>query len=216
MPNWCCTNYVIRGSKEDLETLVNTLNTMENHKTDFGRYWMGNLLIALGVNENDVYNGEIRCRGAFDPDPYAYPQLCGPNYDENAEFCIDDDGLLRMSATHAWCRSEDMEEFLKTKFPSLEFFFFSTDEFGNFHLIHDPEDLGSFDAHELHVNYEYFEYRRQEAEKFIADFKKACPGLEIPDTIQEIADEEFEDRFSKWREADPSREDIFYYVSTEV
>lgn len=215
MPNWCCTNYAIRGSHEDLGALVKTLNTMENSPNGFGRYWMGNLLIAFGMPMETIERGEIRCRGTFDPNPYAVAQLCGPDCDENDEFYIDDDGILRMSAIHAWYRSEDMEEFLKEKFPSLEFYFYATDEFGNFHEIHDPEDLGGFYPYALYFDYEHHDYRQCELNKFINDFKKACPGLEIPGTLKELSSPEFEQRFCDWKNEDESRECIEYYYVAE-
>ena len=42
MPNWCATNYVIRGSEENLNDLVHRLNTMENHSNGFDLFMYQN------------------------------------------------------------------------------------------------------------------------------------------------------------------------------
>ena len=47
MPNWACNHIVASGDQEQLRALAQTLNTMPNYSSGFGRYWMGNLAAAL-------------------------------------------------------------------------------------------------------------------------------------------------------------------------
>ena len=46
MPNWACNHIVASGDLEQLRALAQTLNTMPNYSSGFGRYWMGNLAAA--------------------------------------------------------------------------------------------------------------------------------------------------------------------------
>lgn len=215
MPNWCTTNYAIRGSKDELKALVTILNTMKNHSNGFGRYWIGNLLMHFGNSYEDADNGlPVRCKGTFSPNPMEQACFAGPEINEEEQFSIDEDGILRISTVTAYYRFDDLEEFLKQQFPSLEFFWFTTDEFGNFHEIHDPNNLGEFCPFYLDSDGESSYYYQHEYEKFIADFREACPGLEIPDDKEYLSSDAFVDEFLKWRNADQEREDTYFYVAT--
>lgn len=213
MPNWCACNYAIQGDREELEAFVNILNTMENHSNGFGRFWMGNLLYHFGI---DVKNTAIHCRGTFSPNANEIACLCGPDIDEEASFSIDEDGILRMSTVSAWDRSSDIEYLLQTKFPSFEFNFQATDEFGNFHHIRDPYGVGGFPVYCLDADGDIFEYDNNEANKFIEKLKEVCPGLDVPDDINEIETDGFCQKFIEWREEDEERDFISFYIAEEV
>ena len=217
MPNWCATNYVIRGSEENLNDLVHRLNTMENHSNGFGRYWMGNLLINFGIPYEQVISTcNIHCRGIFSPQADEEACLCGPDVDETQVFEISEDGLLRMSTITAWGQSDSMEDFLKEKYPSLEFFFFSTDEFGNFHYVHDPEDIGNFYHFHLDSDDESTWYYSSQFEEFLNDLKSACPGLDVPDSQEKLLSDKFIENFLEWRDADESREFTGFFVAEKI
>ena len=216
MPNWCSTNYVIRGSKEDLSAFVKTLNTMENNPNGFGRYWMGNLLVALGLKYEDLDRFEISHRGTFSPNPNECACFFGPDVDETQMFSVDDDGLLRLSTISAWGKCDSLEEFLICHFPSLQFYWYTTDEFGNFHYVHDPEDLGNFDYYYLSSDYESSYYTKDDFENFLNDFRELCPDLNIPRDREYLASDKFIDEFIRWKEADEARWEIYFYVAEEV
>ncbi len=151
MPNWACTNYIATGDMDELQEFASTLNTMPNllegKPFSFGRYWMGNLLAAFGITRDEIDESPIYCRGTFDPNFHAVACFCGPDVDEKEEFSVDADGRLRFSTVSAWGKSDDIEEFIRDKFPSIEFAWSSTDEFGNFHNTCNPEgftDLPAF------------------------------------------------------------------------
>lgn len=94
-----------------------------------------------------IAESPIFCRGTFAPNFHAVPCFCGPDVDQKEEFSVDTDGRLRFSTISAWGKSDDMEDFISGKFPSIEFAWSSTDEFGNFHNTCNPEgftDLPTF------------------------------------------------------------------------
>ena len=175
MPNWACNHIVASGDQEQLRALAQTLNTMPNHSSGFGRYWMGNLAAALlGVDADglDKYRG-MHLRGTLDPDFYAQACLCGPYVDQKREFEVDEDGRMRFSTTSAWDRSEDLENLILEKFPGITLAWSCTDEFGNFHVTHNPERIPDLDV----IAFNGRQYSRNDLMELKRDLKENCPGL---------------------------------------
>lgn len=175
MPNWACNHIVASGDQEQLRALAQTLNTMPNYSSGFGRYWMGNLAAALlGVDADglDRYRG-MHLRGTLDPDFYAQACLCGPYVDQKREFEVDEDGRMRFSTTSAWDRSEDLENLILEKFPGISLAWSCTDEFGNFHTTHNPERIPDLDV----IAFNGCQYSRNDLMELKRDLKENCPGL---------------------------------------
>ena len=175
MPNWACNHIVASGDQEQLRALAQTLNTMPNYSSGFGRYWMGNLAAALlGVDADglDKYRG-MHLRGTLDPDFYAQACLCGPYVDQKREFEVDEDGRMRFSTTSAWDRSEDLENLILEKFPGISLAWSCTDEFGNFHVTHNPERIPDLDV----IAFNGCQYSRNDLMELKRDLKEECPGL---------------------------------------
>ena len=175
MPNWACNHIVASGDLEQLRALAQTLNTMPNYSNGFGRYWMGNLAAALlGVDADglDRYRG-MHLRGTLDPDFYAQACLCGPYVDQKREFEVDEDGRMRFSTTSAWDRSEDIENLILEKFPGISLAWSCTDEFGNFHVTHNPERIPDLDV----IAFNGCQYSRNDLMELKRDLKEECPGL---------------------------------------
>ena len=175
MPNWACNHIVASGDQEQLRALAQTLNTMPNYSNGFGRYWMGNLAAALlGVDADglDRYRG-MHLRGTLDPDFYAQSCLCGPYVDQKREFEVDEDGRMRFSTTSAWDRSEDLENLILEKFPGITLAWSCTDEFGNFHVTHNPERIPDLDV----IAFNGCQYSRNDLMELKRDLKENCPGL---------------------------------------
>lgn len=213
MPNWCACNYAVRAEKKDLEEFVNLVNSMPDaHPCSFGRLWLGNLVIALGGDWQ-----KTGCRGVIDPDPEAVACFFGPGVSDGS-LGIGEDGLCRFSTVSAWDRCPDVEDLLKSKWPSMEFFWRATDEFGNFHTIHDPEGLLYDEKYYLNDGREGYEYGRDEFAAFRDDFRDATPGLDIPEDADEdfFLDPEFEKRFCEWRERENSRDFFEFYIWKDV
>lgn len=177
MPNWACNHIVASGDQEQLRALAQTLNTMPNYSSGFGRYWMGNLAAALlGVDADGLarYRG-MHLRGTLDPDFYAQACLCGPYVDQKREFEVDEDGRMRFSTTSAWDRSEDLEDLILEKFPGISLAWSCTDEFGNFHITHNPERLPDLDV----IAFNGCQYSRNDLMELKRDLKENCPGLKF-------------------------------------
>lgn len=149
MPNWSATNYAVRGEETELKEfcdLVNSLPSREDvHENGFGKYWLGNLVTLLGGDWKT-----LSTRGVIDPDPCVYPCLCGP-VEPQGLMEVDHDGTLRFSTVTAWAQSRDFEDLLTRRFPSFVIAYRSTDEFGNFHTLHDPLGILHFMKYEVYI-----------------------------------------------------------------
>ena len=203
MPNWCVTKYVATGSRKDIEALAKTLNELPNAiENGFGRLWIGNLFARFGYGEEEILRGRISCRGILDPDYGTEPCFCGPeDPDKNAgevKFTPYDGGTrLAFAATTAWGPSGDLNDLIEEKFPSVTLCWWATDEFANFHTVHNPLGLTWMPRF-------YFageNYSEDEADSLVEYMTERCTGLDIPETIDELASKEFGDRFKKWHEA---------------
>ena len=210
MPNWACNHIVASGDQEQLRALAQTLNTMPNYSSGFGRYWMGNLAAALlGVDADglDRYRG-MHLRGTLDPDFYAQACLCGPYVDQKREFEVDEDGRMRFSTTSAWDRSEDLENLILEKFPGISLAWSCTDEFGNFHTTHNPERIPDLDV----IAFNGCQYSRNDLMELKRDLKENCPGLRFDEDagMDYFLSGEFISLYSEWsRDFISEEEDVW-------
>ena len=210
MPNWACNHIVASGDQEQLRALAQTLNTMPNYSSGFGRYWMGNLAAALlGVDAEglDRYKG-MHLRGTLDPDFYAQACLCGPYVDQKREFEVDEDGRMRFSTTSAWDRSEDLENLILEKFPGITLAWSCTDEFGNFHTTHNPERIPDLDV----IAFNGSQYSRNDLMELKRDLKENCPGLGFDEDadMDYFLSEEFINLYGEWsRDFISEEEDVW-------
>lgn len=210
MPNWACNHIVASGDQEQLRALAQTLNTMPNYSSGFGRYWMGNLAAALlGVDADglDRYRG-MHLRGTLDPDFYAQACLCGPYVDQKREFEVDEDGRMRFSTTSAWDRSEDLENLILEKFPGITLAWSCTDEFGNFHVTHNPERIPDLDV----IAFNGCQYSRNDLMELKRDLKENCPGLGFNEDagMDYFLSGEFISLYSEWsRDFISEEEDVW-------
>ena len=210
MPNWACNHIVASGDQEQLRALAQTLNTMPNYSNGFGRYWMGNLAAALlGVDADglDRYRG-MHLRGTLDPDFYAQACLCGPYVDQKREFEVDEDGRMRFSTTSAWDRSEELENLILEKFPGITLAWSCTDEFGNFHVTHNPERIPDLDV----IAFNGCQYSRNDLMELKRDLKENCPGLGFDEDadMDYFLSEEFINLYGEWsRDFISEEEDVW-------
>ena len=210
MPNWACNHIVASGDLEQLRALAQTLNTMPNYSSGFGRYWMGNLAAALLGGDADCldrYRG-MHLRGTLDPDFYAQACLCGPYVDQKREFEVDEDGRMRFSTTSAWDRSEDLENLILEKFPGITLAWSCTDEFGNFHTTHNPERIPDLDV----IAFNGCQYSRNDLMELKRDLKEECPGLGFDEDadMDYFLSEEFINLYGEWsRDFISEEEDVW-------
>ena len=104
MPNWAYTNYVVRGSDEEVSALHKIIHDLEAREESylpngFGKLWLGNLVSILGGDWDKVY-----CRG----------QILDYTFE---------DGLLRLNVESAWGEMDETRHFLQTVFPSLKIYY---------------------------------------------------------------------------------------------
>lgn len=109
MPNWVFTSYVVTGDKEQLEEIYNIMTELEDmespglHDSEFGPTWLGNLIIKLG---GDWQN--INCRGYWDNLEY---------YDDKLQFTVEG----------AWGELDEVRYFLEEKFPGIKIYYRAED-----------------------------------------------------------------------------------------
>ena len=80
---------------------------------------------------------------------------------------------MRFSTTSAWDRSEDLENLILEKFPGISLAWSCTDEFGNFHVTHNPERIPDLDV----IAFNGCQYSRNDLMGLKRDLKEECPGL---------------------------------------
>jgi len=180
MPNWCVTNWKIKGSEEDVRAFVDIINDLPNRpdveENGFGKYWLKNLAVALGVDPDTCDN----LRGCIDTDSGLCASWVFPESDEmeKLESNILDDGnaIAAFSTSSAWSMPDWLANYLEDRF---EIGYSATDEFGNFHIVYNT-NLFPW-VYELHAEDFWEEYKIGEEDKVIKDL---CRILEIDEPGQ--------------------------------
>lgn len=115
MPNWCFTYYAAEGPKDQLQKLCDTMTRVASMpppgliNNGFGSSWLGNLVMALGVDPRKQNN--FRCRGEY----------------YNAD--LNQSGYLTFDTMTAWCEADDTRRLIEQKFPGVHLYYIS-EEFG--------------------------------------------------------------------------------------
>lgn len=109
MPNWCKTEYSLRGPEKDLKEIEKILNVMENNepkvKNGFGRMWLGEFVEWLGESWEN-----IPCRG------------------EIISFDRNDYGDLRIEQETAWSEQIFIRKLIEKKYPDVKVFVLEEEE----------------------------------------------------------------------------------------
>ena len=105
MPNWCFTNYVIEGDKEEIADLMQKLESLEQRdiplvENGFGKNWLGCVIVLFAGDWND-----FDCRGNF------------------MELERLGDTTLRFDTETAWSEMSDVWKFVCGKYKSLKYCF---------------------------------------------------------------------------------------------
>ena len=205
MPNWCVCNLAVRGEQKELKAFTDLLNSLPERtapsENDFGPFWMGTLADALG---GDWRTGPFR--GVVCPDPQV--SACWTCTEpEIVPFEICPDGILRMSTCSAWSIPYGFFDLIKSKYPSLEFFFKATDEFGNFHVVDDPDCLVDDVRFELGGLDCYRTYKEDKKAAFIKDLQEVLVKP-FPVKDDQPLDEAFVDQCYKFWEQNHGEDEI--------
>ena len=107
MPNWCYTDYAVRGPKEQVKMLFDAMTELQDMKeplveNGFGSAWLGCLVKKLGGNPEKVY-----CRGSW----------------SELRKKEGDDTVIFFNTEHAWSRPDEVEDLIMKAYPGLETFF---------------------------------------------------------------------------------------------
>ena len=172
MPNWCYTNYVIKGRESEVAALHKIITDLEAREESllpngFGKLWLGNLVHTLGGDLEKVY-----CRGRI------------------LEHYIED-GSLMLQVESAWSEPSETRHFIQSKYPGLKIIY-QAEESGMCIFETNDKD-GTYFPHRWLLDftdesrniyfYEYFE-TLPEAADFIKQF--CLPGAEIEATKESI------------------------------
>lgn len=122
MPNWCFSSYVATGDAKEVCDLYEKMRSLEEREESlvengFGKTWLGNLVTLLGGDWNTIY-----CRGSW--------------YDLEKD---DDNGALRFYAESAWSEPCQVINFLRGKYPNLEFYFIAEEPGMEYYVTNDAD-----------------------------------------------------------------------------
>ena len=104
MPNWCSTAYVVEGDAQEVKSLYELMNGLQERKepsvkNGFGTTWLGCLVDALGRDWN-----EVSCRG------------CWTDLEMNGD-------ILKFTTETAWAPCNETFDLVCRKFPSIRYYY---------------------------------------------------------------------------------------------
>ena len=166
MPNWCVSNYVVEGKKEELDDLYlkrKGLQGMEQPLVEngFGQTWLGCLVQLLGADPEDV-----GCRGSW----------------EELERC---DDTLRFDFWSAWSPSYDVIELLREKYSSLNFYYRAIEP-GN-QLFQKNDSGGKYFPENIWATMDGDEYFATDKEEML---KKMKEKFDLPEHLSSLGEVE--------------------------
>lgn len=173
MPNWCSTTFVFHGDGEELETLYKFIdhaidqNRTDNSTSDFKAAWLGNILLDLGIDKEDVCHGDdphYRCRGWIED----------VMFDEIG----DDIHELRLYTETAWDVMDEMWELTieKLGLKSINFSFCAEEPGCGYYIKRNAPDHNDFPEKVYIDAYLYGD--------------ELCDGMKIFDDVNYFDDEE--------------------------
>jgi len=141
MPNWCSTTFVFHGDGEELETLYKFIdhaidqNRTDNTISDFKAAWLGNVLLDLEIDKEDVCHSNdphYRCRGWIED--MALDKIGNDIYE------------LRLYTETAWDVMDEMWELVleKLDLKSVKFSFCAEEEDCGYYVKHNIEGYNDF------------------------------------------------------------------------
>lgn len=91
---------------------------------------------------------------------------------------------------------EDLEDLILEKFPGIILAWSCTDEFGNFHITHNPEKLPDLDV----IAFNGLQYSRNDVLELKRDLRENCPGLRFNEDadMDYFLSDAFINLYSKW------------------
>lgn len=143
MPNWCYTQIIFHGSKNEIEDFHNKIHdwtSREYVKTDFDVNWLGNILHGAGLGDRiDAKTNCIRCRGSI-------------SYIENVEVFSDVDATFYVNTETAWAPMIKMwlETIKILDYKTIGFSYLAEEPGAELYQIYDP--YGDFESVKYYVD----------------------------------------------------------------
>lgn len=184
MPNWCETTYKCVGDEEEIKSLHEILQKIDQRKepkipNGFGHLWLGELVTELGFNWE-----ELRCRG----------EITG------FELC---EGVLSIWQETAWCEQEGVRQAIEKKYPSVKVYYLEEEPGCEIYCTNDLEGTYFPDNYYLDTydDPQYFETIEQAA-KYVG----GLVGHEVKENVGSI--KKALDDYAEIRQEND--EDVFY------
>lgn len=125
MPNWCISTVSIRSNKKEIELLWDKLQeaTSANPEgADFGNLWLGNLVLQVGEDWNDV-----GCRGAI------------------SWMNKTSDNVIDIDVESAWSPQLDPIKLMAGKYaPNASIYYTSEEKGSELYWTNDPDMIGKY------------------------------------------------------------------------
>lgn len=177
MPNWCFTNYMFEGNKEEIKDLYGKLKSLEEMEkplaeSDFGKSWLGCVVSLFG---GDCKN--INCRGNF----------------MNLE--LPDENTIQLHTETAWGDMPEVWDFVLESYKSISYYFYAEETGACYYATNDSEGKYFPERFIVDQSEEGAEYFENEADLFdhIASItKKVVNSKEEMNTAIEIYNTEHE------------------------
>lgn len=121
MPNWCFTNYVFEGNKEEIKDLYDKLKSLEEMEkpsveNGFGKRWLGCVVSLFGGKWE-----EINCRGDF------------------MDLEVPDDNTIQLSTQTAWGDMPEVWDFVLENYKSITYYFYAEETGVCYYATNDSE-----------------------------------------------------------------------------
>ncbi|GAB6013316.1 hypothetical protein [Viscerimonas tarda] len=121
MPNWCFTNYVVEGDKEEIADLMQKLESLEKQdvplvENGFGKNFLGNVVALFGGDRK-----KINCRGEF------------MNLERTSE------ATLQFNTETAWGDMPEVWDSVCGKYKSLKYYFLAEETGNGYYATNDAE-----------------------------------------------------------------------------
>lgn len=173
MANWCFTDYTVTGDKSELKELYQAMVRLQDAdkplvKNCFGTTWLGNLVFYFGGNTDCVY-----CRGEW----------IGVDLTEES---------LIFSTETAWAPMFEVIDFLKTKFPTLTFYFQAEEPGCEYYVTNDKDGKFYPEKYCLKNEIDNYYYTKDELNSLLLNVeelvgKKVNTFHEVEAAIEEYA-----------------------------
>ncbi len=186
MPNWCFTQMIFHGEKEELNDLHSKIEewTSKNYdENGFGVNWLGNVLHGAGLGHQiDSDTDHLRCRGDI------------TYLGELETFPDSEEALFRLDVETAWCPMVLMWKAVieEMKYQSVGFSYCAEEPGCEIYEIYDPYGGDFTDKYYIDIFLEGDDEKNEKLLK-LYDYRDYDNDDELRDALQALLETEEED-----------------------